>query len=89
LVSYLLKYNGITMANMSNKSAYIFKILKEGNLQLIAQTINHEDRADIDIQFGKKYYLKCDIKLTLNNGGRPVLNVVDNTKGETGFLTAQ
>ncbi len=89
LLDYLLKCDGVAMASMSNKSAYIFKILKPGTLRLVAQTLNHEDRVDIDIQFGKKYYVKCDIKLTLNNGGRPVIDLVENSKGELGFLEAQ
>ncbi len=89
LADFILKCQGVAMADMSNKSAYIFKIWKEGNLQIIAQTINHQDRADEDIHFGQKYYLKCDIKLSLDNGGRPLINFVDKTKGETGFIEAQ
>lgn len=89
LVNYLLKCDGIAMASMGNKSAYIFKILRPGTLHLVAQTINHDDRVDVDIQFGKKYYVRCDIKLTLDNGGRPVIDLVENSKGELGFLQAQ
>ena len=89
LADFILKCEGVAMANMSNRSAYVFKIWKEGTLHFIAQTINHQDRADIDFQFGHKYYLNCDIKLTLDNGGRPVLHVVDKDKGEDGFFSAQ
>ncbi|HWI90434.1 MAG TPA: hypothetical protein VNT20_04125 [Flavisolibacter sp.] len=89
LAGFILKCEGVAMAKMSNRSAYVFKIWKEGKLHFIAQTINHQDRADIDFQFGHKYYLNCDIKLTLDNGGRPVLHVVDKDKGEDGFFSAQ
>lgn len=89
LADFILKCEGVTMAKMNNQSAYVFKIWKESKLHFIAQTINHEDRVDIDFQFGHKYYLNCDIKLTLDNGGRPVLHVVDKDKGESGFFSAQ
>jgi len=89
LADYILKCDDVAMARMSNRSAYVFRIWKEGPLRIIGETINHEDRAETDIVFGHKYYLKCDIKLTLDNGGRPVLTFVDKEKGESGFLEAQ
>lgn len=88
-IDYPLFCNGMLMCNMAGKSAaYVFKIWKEGPLRIEGQNNKHKDREDLDIQFGQKYYLHCNIRW---NASRctPYLSLVDKEKGEAGFLEAQ
>lgn len=88
-IDYPLFCNSMLMCNMASRSAaYVFKIWKEGPLWIEGQNNKHKDREDLDIQFGQKYYLLCNIRWSASRC-IPYLSGVDKEKGEAGFLEAQ
>ena len=60
---------------MTNKSAYIIRLLKEGPATLTGKLRRQEMTLNINVKYGEKYYVKCDLKwaippkpiLTLSN----------------------
>ncbi len=59
--NYFVYFDNVLMCVARNSSGYIFKILKEGNFQLASRLYKDESQVDVDIRFGKTYYIKSMI----------------------------
>jgi hypothetical protein len=64
-------YNGEVVCKMTDNSAYIIRLMKEGTANIIAKMNGHEVSAPLDIRFGEKYFLRCDAIWGFT--GRPAL----------------
>jgi hypothetical protein len=53
-------FGGSLMAILPNKSAAIFKVKKEGKFEIESYGKDKSLKKEIDIQFGKKYYINFD-----------------------------
>ena len=60
-MSYDLFMNDVALCEMGNKSAYIVRVFKEGMVTFHAKMDNQEASLTAGIEYGKKYYLQCDI----------------------------
>ena len=60
-VDCIIYMNNTPVCNMSNKAAYIVRLLKEGPTTLVGKVRNQETMMTINVEFGKKYFLRCDI----------------------------
>jgi len=87
-IDYLVSANDVAMCNMKTKTAYIFKVTREGNIHLTGNNGKRTSTVDLEIHFGNKYYLNCDIHWNLDHC-IPDLSLVDKGKGETEFAAAQ
>jgi len=88
IISYILYCNDIPMSAMKSKSAYVFKVYKEGPVKFWAENKNGiKSYIDLSIQFGKKYYLNCDINWSADRC-IPDLSEDSKEKGETRFNEA-
>ena len=71
----IIYYNDTAICTMTNKSAYIIRLLKEGPATLTARIRKQEMAVKLDVKYGEKYYLRCELKwaippkpiLTLSN----------------------
>ena len=61
LGNYIIYCNDNVMCVAKNKSGYIFKILKEGQISFKSKLFKDESSVTVDIKFGKKYYVKSMI----------------------------
>ena len=59
-LSYDLYDGDSVICRVRNDSKYIIKLYKEGKTLFWAKT-ERKAMKEIDIQFGKEYYLKCDV----------------------------
>jgi hypothetical protein len=59
-LSYDLYMEDAVICRVRNDSKYIIRVYKEGNTMLWAKT-ERKATKEIIIQFGKDYYLKCDV----------------------------
>lgn len=85
---YILYFDDNIMCISKNKSAYIFKIFKEGNFKLSAKLYNQKEvTQNIEIKLGQKFYLKAGVKFvaTTASGWRPDLLIIDSEKGSDEF----
>jgi hypothetical protein len=87
-IYYMVHADDIPMCIMKSKSAYVFKILREGPLELKAYNKNKGTQEKPDIKFGHKYYLNCDINWSADRC-IPNISIVEEAKGLTGYLEAQ
>jgi hypothetical protein len=60
LINGEIFFGGSLMALLPNKSAAIFKVKKEGRFEIESIGKGNSLKKDIDIQFGKKYYISFD-----------------------------
>lgn len=60
LVSGEIFFGGNIMAVLPNKSAGMFKILKEGSFEIESYAKGKSVKRTIDIRFGRKYYVRFD-----------------------------
>jgi hypothetical protein len=88
LVDYLVTANDVAMCSMKTKTAYVFKVTKEGKIHLTGSNGNKKSSVDLDIQFGNKYYLNCDIHWSMDRC-IPDLSLTEKGKGEADFAAAQ
>lgn len=89
LGSYFDYCDGLPMCLMKNNTGYIFKIYKEGIHKF--QSNLHKDIAgiDLDIHFGKIYYIKSSINWAITSrlyNYRLEMEKMDNITGEEEFL---
>jgi Protein of unknown function (DUF2846) len=68
-------YNDTAICVMTNKAAYVVRLLKEGPAKFTARIGKKEMEVMLDIQYGKKYFLRCEIKWAVP--GRPILTKSD------------
>jgi hypothetical protein len=61
LAGFPLYFDNNIMCIMKNKSGYIFKILKEGTFEIGSKLMDNSSVTKLDIEFGKKYYVKSII----------------------------
>jgi len=66
-----------------NNSKFVVKIYQEGKTQIYAQT-ESKRAVNIDVKFGKKYYLKCEISTGIFVG-RPKLDLIYPEQGELDY----
>jgi hypothetical protein len=88
LVDYLVTANDVAMCNMKTKTAYVFKVTREGKIHLTGSNGNKKSSVDLEIHFGNKYYLNCDIHWNMDRC-IPDLSLVEKGKGEADFVAAQ
>jgi hypothetical protein len=90
LTNYLLYFDDNILCVAKNNSAYIFKILKEGNFKILSRLNKDVISTPVNIKFGQKYYLR-----TIPNWGffkfknyKLETTVVDQDRGEKEFSQA-
>jgi hypothetical protein len=71
--NYDLYMDDARLCEMGNKSSYIVRVFKEGKANFHANVQGHEASVTTDIQYGKKYYLRCEIKWGLTS--TPILTM--------------
>ncbi|HVM88267.1 MAG TPA: hypothetical protein VMT76_08760 [Puia sp.] len=75
--------NDTAICTMTNKAAYIVRLLKEGPMTFVAKVRKQEMPLKIDVQYGKKYYLRCEIKWAIP--ARPILTLSDLNEAKPYF----
>jgi hypothetical protein len=87
LGNYLIYFDNNIMCVAKNHSGYIFKILKEGNFKIKSRIYKDEAEADLDIQFGKNYYVRSSIPGGFHgfNNYKLKMEVVKPEDGENEF----
>lgn len=75
--------NDKPICEMTNKSAYIVRLLKEGQTTFYAKVGNQETNVTLDIKSGGKYFLRCDISFSLPP--KPKLTAVDQQEAQPYF----
>ena len=83
LVDYPVYMNNNLLFVAHNKSAAIYKILKEGIASFYSKLEIRETNTTIDFKFGKSYFLKCDIHFAVY--AKPDLKPIDEEKGREEF----
>jgi hypothetical protein len=58
-------YNDTAICTMTNKSAYIIRLLKEGPATFTAKIGKQEMAVKLDVKYGEKYYLRCELRWNL------------------------
>jgi hypothetical protein len=86
-ISYNLHAGDSEICKVKNNSKYTIHLFKEGELELWAKTEKRES-VNIDVKFGKEYYLKCGLKEGIIEG-RPVLELVIPEQGELDFANVK
>lgn len=66
LAGFPLYFDNNIMCIMKNKSGYIFKILKEGTFEIGSKLMDNSSVTKLDIEFGKRYYVKSIINWGLH-----------------------
>lgn len=66
-------YNDTAICTMTNKSAYMIRLLREGPTTLTARIGKQEMAVKLDVKYGEKYYLRCELKWALPP--KPVLTI--------------
>jgi hypothetical protein len=66
-----------------NNSKFIVKVYQEGKTQIFAQT-ESKRAVNIDVKFGRKYFLKCGIATGIFVG-RPQLDLIYPEQGELDY----
>jgi hypothetical protein len=61
LGNYFVYFDNVLMCVASNNSGYVFKVLKEGPFQVSSKLYKDEASVNLDIQFGKTYFVKSMI----------------------------
>lgn len=54
-------YNDTVICTMANKSAYVIRLFKEGPATLTGRIRKQEVAVTLDVKYGQKYYLRCDL----------------------------
>lgn len=86
-IDYIVYYNDNIMYLAKNKSAYVFKILKEGPAMIRAVSQGKESTVKLDVQFGQRYYLASEI--VWGSPCKPILLITDEEKGRKEFEKIQ
>lgn len=54
-------YNDTAICTVTNNSAYIIRLFKEGPTTLVGRIRKQEVAVTLDVKYGQKYYLRCDL----------------------------
>ena len=81
---YYVYFGEDFMFRAINKTKAIYKIFKEGPVKIHAKTGNVESSVMIDIRFGKKYYIQCQVNPTTPYP-IPAITLEELTDGEIWF----
>ena len=81
--NYIIYFDDNAMCVAKNNSGYVFKILKEGSYKLKSKLNKDESIIQLDVQFGKKYYVKSMIHWGFYNFRNYKLEMLQ-VKPETG-----
>jgi hypothetical protein len=79
LISYNLHLDDSIIYRVTNNTAQVFKIYKEGNTKLWART-EARDEVELDVKHGESYYLQCGVSMGML-AGRPSLTLVSKNIG--------
>lgn len=71
----IIYYNDTAICTMTNKSAYIIRLSKEGPATLTGRIRKQEASVALDVKYGQKYYLRCD--LIWGIPAKPALTLTD------------
>lgn len=88
LSNYPVYINDNPICVMKNKSGFIFKIYREGEYVFTSSLLNNKSAVTLNIEFGKKYYLKSMIHWGMYRGlanYKLEMAVVPNTPGAEEF----
>lgn len=92
LVDMFIYFDDNLICDSENKSAFIFKVVKEGNYKLMSVSNMNKKSVELplSIKFGQKYYVNSSAKFAMNMKSTyiPLLTLVDAEKGEDEFLNA-
>jgi hypothetical protein len=83
LVNCTIYINDTPVCEMSNKAAYIIRLLKEGQTKLVGKVRNQETSVVIDFKYGKKYFLRCEIPWSL--APKPVFTKANQEEAKSYF----
>ncbi len=67
----------------TNDSKFVVKLYQEGKIQVFAHT-ETKRTVDLDVKFGEKYYLKCEIVVGVFVG-RPRLSLISPEQGKLDY----
>jgi len=67
----------------TNDSKFVVKLYQEGKTQVFAHT-ETKRAVELDVKFGKKYYLKCEIVIGILVG-RPRLSLISQEQGKLNY----
>lgn len=84
LLNYVVHLDDAEVCSAGSNSKCIVKVDKEGMAKLWA-TIETRCELPLDIQFGKVYFIKCEIGMGVW-AGRPQLSIIKPNKGYAEFL---
>ena len=66
LANYIVEINRIPALIMQNNSGFIVKIVKQGKLTINSRLGEDNSLAELNIEFGKKYFVKSIIHWTIS-----------------------
>ncbi len=69
----VIYYNDTAVCTMTNKSAYVIRLFKEGPATLTAKLRKQEMSVKLDVKYGEKYYVRCDLKWAIP--AKPILTI--------------
>jgi hypothetical protein len=78
-----LYINDTAVCEVSNKSTFIFHLLREGQTTIKAKMDKNESAVTIDVKKGSKYFLRCDILWGIV--AKPKLTLVKEEQGKLYF----
>ena len=81
---YYVYYGEDCMFRAVNKTKAIYKVFKEGPINIHATSGNVESSVMIDIRFGKKYFIQCQVQ-TRTSLPAPSITLEELTDGEIWF----
>jgi hypothetical protein len=84
LSNYLIYFNDNIMCVGKNNTGYIFKIMKEGRFELKSKLYKDESFINVDIKFGKIYYVKSMVNWGLFKGLKNFKLEMANVSAEEG-----
>ncbi len=83
LINYPVYLDNNLMYVAENNTSGIYKVYREGLINFEAINEVNKSNTSIELKFGKKYYLKCDIHMGIY--ANPDLQVVSEDKGLVEF----
>jgi len=69
----IIYYNDTAICTMTNKSAYVIRLFKEGPATLTGKLRKQEMSVNINVKYGEKYYLRCELKWAIP--AKPILTL--------------
>ncbi|MEP7237866.1 MAG: hypothetical protein ABI685_08380 [Ferruginibacter sp.] len=88
LGNYIIYFNDYGICVAKNNSGYIYKVYKEGQLELKSMLYKDVSAVNVNIKFGQKYYVKSMIHWTITsrlNNFKLEMKLMDPKEGESEF----